>query len=518
MNQLNSTGRIMLRFIFFLTLFSFTVTGSLAQTEQDLITQTFEALKALYRSTDGGNWETYDGRKIRWDTTAAPMSMKEFNDWHGITVSNDGNLRRLSLWRNNLTGSIPPEIGSLANLRELGLGSNDLTGNIPPEIGRLANLEALSLSRNNLTGSIPPEIGNLANLRRLWLSSNDLTGIPSEIGNLVNLEWLILDGNHLRSIPPEIGNLVNLESLLLSDNNLTGSIPPEIGSLANLRELGLGSNDLTGNIPPEIGRLANLEALSLSRNNLTGSIPPEIGRLANLKYLYLSFNKLTGSIPPEIGSLVNLEDLWLDSNNLTGSIPPEIGNLANLRELSLSINHLTGSIPPEIGSLDSLWSLRLGENKLTGSIPRSFLNLLNLNYFYWRNNDGLCAPPDDEFQGWINRFITIPGPTCISTVSVEESNTELPTNFVLQGSYPNPFREAVTLQFDLPYSAYVSIEIIDMMGRVVYDLSDVSLSTGWAREIELHSPNLAPGTYLYRLNVDSPEGNSTHTGRFVKIQ
>ncbi len=39
----------MLRFIFFLTLFSFTVTGSLAQSEQDLINQTFEALKALYR-------------------------------------------------------------------------------------------------------------------------------------------------------------------------------------------------------------------------------------------------------------------------------------------------------------------------------------------------------------------------------------------------------------------------------------------------------------------------------------
>ena len=180
-------------------------------------------------------------------------------------------------------------------------------------------------------------------------------------------------------------------------------------------------------------------------------------------------------------------------------------------------NNLRGSIPPELGSLPNLQTLRLYNNNLTGSIPRSFLNLLYMDYFDWSNNDGLCAPSDDEFQGWRNRF-NARGPTCISTVSVEESNTEHPTFFTLQGSYPNPFREAVTLQFDLPYPAYVDIEIIDMMGRVVYDLSDVSLSTGWAREIELHSPNLAPGTYLYRLNVDSPEGNSTHTGRFVKIQ
>ncbi len=143
----------MLRFIFFLTLFSFTVTDSLAQSEQDLITQTFEALKALYRSTDGGNWETYEGRKIRWDTTAAPMSMREFNDWHGITVSNDGNLERLWLQSKNLTGSIPPEIGSLVNLKDLRLSSNELRGSIPPEIGSLRNLETLSLSFNNLGGS-----------------------------------------------------------------------------------------------------------------------------------------------------------------------------------------------------------------------------------------------------------------------------------------------------------------------------------------------------------------------------
>ena len=201
----------MLRFIFFLTLLSFTVTGSLAQSEQGLITQTFEALKALYRSTDGGNWNYDEG----WDTTAAPMSMEEFNDWWGITVSN-GNLER-TLESNNLTGSIPPEIGNLVNLERLGLGDNNLTGSIPPEIGNLVNLEWLTLESNNLTGSIPPEIGNLVNLERLALESNNLTGsIPPEIGNLVNLEWLGLGDNNLTgSIPPEIGNLVNLERLAL---------------------------------------------------------------------------------------------------------------------------------------------------------------------------------------------------------------------------------------------------------------------------------------------------------------
>ena len=66
----------------------------------------------------------------------------------------------LNLSDNQLTGSIPSEIGNLTNLTMLYLYSNQLTGEIPPEIGNLTNLTYLNLSFNQLTGIIPDEICN----------------------------------------------------------------------------------------------------------------------------------------------------------------------------------------------------------------------------------------------------------------------------------------------------------------------------------------------------------------------
>jgi Leucine-rich repeat (LRR) protein len=78
---------------------------------------------------------------------------------------------------------------SIENTTELNLSNNELTGSIPPEIGNLTNLITLGLDDNQLTGSIPPEIGNLTNLTGLWLGRNQLTGeIPESICDL-NVDW-----------------------------------------------------------------------------------------------------------------------------------------------------------------------------------------------------------------------------------------------------------------------------------------------------------------------------------------
>ena len=277
------------------------------------------ALVALYNATDGGNWAI----NRNW-LSNAPMG-----EWHGVTTDSDGQVTHLDLNRNQLTGEIPAELGSLTNLTQLFLSRNQLTGEIPAELGSLTNLTQLFLSRNQLTGEIPVELGSLTNLTQLSL-------------------W---------------------------GNQLTGEIPAELGSLTNLERLSLCCNQLTGEIPAELGSLTNLTQLSLWDNQLTGEIPAELGNLTNLEYLYFRSNQLTGEIPAELGSLTNLERLWLEGNGLTGEIPAELGNLTNLEYLSLCCNQLTGEIPVELGSLTNLTHLTLGSNRLIGCIPEGLRNI-----------------------------------------------------------------------------------------------------------------------------------------------
>ena len=230
-----------------------------------------QALEALYDVTGGPTWT----RNTNWKTTA-PLGQ-----WHGVTTDADGRVTGLDLSENALSGSIPPELGSLSRLVELSLGGNALTGRVPAWLASLSDLEVLSLWGNELNGLVPGGLGGLARLRRLTLSRNDLTG----------------------PIPPELGNLARLEWLSLSENDLTGPIPPELGNLARLERLFLFRNDLTGPIPPGLGNLARLERLSLSRNDLEGSMPDELGALMNLERLYLGYNwGLSGPLPPGLRS------------------------------------------------------------------------------------------------------------------------------------------------------------------------------------------------------------------------
>jgi hypothetical protein len=144
--------------------------------QQQISTTEYNALVALYNSTNGPSWTNRAG----WLDPAAPQ-------WHGVTVvgvqydgsgnvSQTGWVALISLTNNGLVGTMPTQLSQLSKLEHLELARNQLSGNIPPAFGQLQNLQRLYFYDCKLTGGLPAELGQLTKLITLNVINNRLTG------------------------------------------------------------------------------------------------------------------------------------------------------------------------------------------------------------------------------------------------------------------------------------------------------------------------------------------------------
>jgi PKD repeat protein len=84
---------------------------------------------------------------------------------------------------------------------------------------------------------------------------------------------------------------------------------------------------------------------------------------------------------------------------------------------------------------------------------------------------------------------------------------DLPTEFALEGNYPNPFNPTTAIRFALPEAASVRLEVYDAMGRRVATLLDNTLEAGrheaiWEGRTD-GGITVASGVYLYRIEAGS---------------
>jgi hypothetical protein len=106
----------------------------------------------------------------------------------------------------------------------------------------------------------------------------------------------------------------------------------------------------------------------------------------------------------------------------------------------------------------------------------------------------------------------------LDIITATEGESELPTEFALKGNYPNPFNPSTTIQFDLPETAEVTVEVVDMLGRNVMALPVQMMEAGANRSFELNASNLASGTYLYRVVAKTATDTMIKTGRMTLIK
>ncbi len=110
--------------------------------------------------------------------------------------------------------------------------------------------------------------------------------------------------------------------------------------------------------------------------------------------------------------------------------------------------------------------------------------------------------------------------------AVSSDGPTMPSAFRLLQNFPNPFNPSTTISFDLPTEATVSIEIFDILGRLVGSSFSAGRSTGMSRggessgellsagrhAVEWNAGRQATGVYFYRMTAIDRSGKQNFTG------
>jgi len=295
--------------------------------------------------------------------------------------------------KNNLTGTLPPELGHLVDIGNLLIEQQKhLTGSLPPMMPSITLLESVGILFNgpDFGGEIPVSLLELPSLSYLTVKQNSGSwSLPDNVDNispkLTNLD--VSHSNFRGTIPRWIyeSNVVVLD---LAFNEFQGPIFPEDEIIDFLPRIELlsyhGNRHLYGTLPDALGRLGGtLKVLALGDNQIGGSLPESIGNLSNLELLSLNDNAMTGSLPATLANMTSLSHLVLSSNSFRGSVNV-LESMKNLTSVLIHSNEFSGTLPGGIFggvSSDSSLYLDVGNNRFSGDIPTSYGNVPNLTFF-----------------------------------------------------------------------------------------------------------------------------------------
>ena len=104
--------------------------------------------------------------------------------------------------------------------------------------------------------------------------------------------------------------------------------------------------------------------------------------------------------------------------------------------------------------------------------------------------------------------ITSPG----TVNGISSDLQQIPAEFTLEQNYPNPFNPSTKINYNLPYSSKVTLEVYNVIGMKIGELVNQEQAAGYYT-VDFNSTSLnktiSSGVYFYRINaVGSNTGNS----------
>lgn len=131
----------------------------------------------FYYSLDGPGWDNQvralspDLDECEWN-----MFLSE-GESLGFLCNDNGQVNHISLWWNNLAGSLPNEVGNLTMLSSFNIIGGSISGTIPASLSQCKDMRALGLGHHQLEGEIPDSFATMDKLSFAFFYLNqNLTG------------------------------------------------------------------------------------------------------------------------------------------------------------------------------------------------------------------------------------------------------------------------------------------------------------------------------------------------------
>lgn len=165
------------------------------------------------------------------------------------------------------------------------------------------------------------------------------------------------------------------------------------------------------------------------------------------------------------------------------------------------------------GGMDDRFDLMLHSKAMTNSSGKIYMSYSRARYFTVGNdgnhyNDSINKQPNTAAPVAVVNGIHYASDHCpiigvymmVGTSGIVTQTAGLPENFNLSQNFPNPFNPATTINFDIPVSSYVSLNVYDMNGREVMNLVNESKTAG-KYSVNFDASAFPSGTYFYRLSA-----------------
>ena len=133
----------------------------------------------------------------------------------------------------------------------------------------------------------------------------------------------------------------------------------------------------------------------------------------------------------------------------------------------------------------------------------------------WEELPSEVNTTDKTVTGTTTRFSGFGAGAISTTVNVEreQDRRQLPSQVQLRQNYPNPFNPTTRIEFSVPETSNVTLEVFNIQGQRVAKLVDGIREAG-VHTVSFDAANLASGVYLYRIQA----GNFTQVNKMMLVK